>query len=60
MKYEIINGEEFVNGISRNDSQEWIGWKIIDSYKKKYGLFKECHDRCHELDYLYNKCFKKN
>lgn len=56
MYYIDDNGIEHYNDLTRKD--KWIGWKIIDAYIQKNGFFKECHDKCGELEILY-KDFKK-
>lgn len=49
------NGEECYNDLNRNVHPEWVGWQVIDSYKERYGMFKPCHDKCNDLEFLYIK-----
>lgn len=60
MNYKIEDGIEHYRDISRKEHPEWIGWQIIDHYKKTYGCFQECQDKCGDLEEMYNKYKIKN
>jgi lysozyme family protein len=54
-------GGETYKGISRNNNPNWIGWKIIDSYKAKFGIPKlNAYIPNTELDQLVKDLAKKN
>lgn len=49
------NGDECYNDLCRQEHPKWIGWQVIDSFKKTYNMFKPCLDKCNDLVFLYNK-----
>lgn len=53
------SGKETYRGISRVANPNWLGWKIVDSYKKKSNFPKNL-DSDKKLQELVKTCYKEN